>query len=205
MKTNTQPIQPDYCYHIYNRGINGETLFKQERNYAFFLKQYAKFIEPIAKTYAYVLMNNHFHLLVKIKSEVQIRQAFPTKGKTTIEHLIGQQFAKLFSSYAQAINRQEKRTGGLFEECFRRKPVLTENYAAQAVYYIHHNPQKHQFVSDFRDYPYSSFRTFIQEGQTRIPREEVFDWFGGKKTFLAYHGMIQEFDEVWLQQHWIEL
>jgi hypothetical protein len=54
---------------IYNRGNNGENLFREQRNYPYFLKLYAKHIEPIAETYAYCLLRNHFHLLVKIKDE----------------------------------------------------------------------------------------------------------------------------------------
>ena len=229
MKTNTAPMHPERYYHIYNRGINGEQLFKQERNYTYFLAQYAKYIEPIATTYAYVLMGNHFHFLLKTRTEVEIcenlRRTTTTFGEVqnlpegmsandnnlsdgkkekTIEQLINHQFAKLFNSYAQAINKQEKRTGALFEESFRRKVVDSEAYAAQMVYYIHYNSKKHKFVDDFKTYPYSSYRAFLQTNFTRLPREEVFDWFGGKSTFLAYHGEQQDFAEDWADTNWIE-
>ena len=55
-------------YHIYNRGTNGENIFIQERNFLYFLNLYAKYIEPITDTYAYCLLRNHFHILVRIKS-----------------------------------------------------------------------------------------------------------------------------------------
>ncbi|MBL7813526.1 MAG: transposase [Saprospiraceae bacterium] len=204
MKTNTNFMQPEYYYHIYNRGINGETLFKQERNFDYFLQQYAKYIEPIATTYAYVLMGNHFHFLIRIKEEKTIRQNLSAQDDKRTEWIVSNQFAKLFNSYAQAINKQEKRTGALFEEAFRRKPVGTEGYAAQVVYYIHHNPQKHKFVTDFKTYPHSSYPAFVRQGQTRIPREEVFDWFGGRAFFLAYHQDSRGFDEAWFEACWIE-
>ncbi len=204
MKTHTELLKPEYYYHIYNRGINGEQLFKQERNYDYFLKQYAKYIEPIATTYAYVLMGNHFHFLISIKSEEQIRKHIPSKPDVPIEHIISQQFSKLFNSYAQAINKQEKRTGGLFEEPFRRILIGSEAYAAQMVYYIHFNPQKHKFVADFKTYPHSSYASFVQKGFTRIPREQVFEWFGGINAFFAYHDETHLFDEDWLKDNPLE-
>ena len=56
-----------HYYHIYNRGNNREDIFIQERNYRYFLRLYAKHIEPMADTYAYCLLRNHFHFLVRIK------------------------------------------------------------------------------------------------------------------------------------------
>ncbi len=70
MKT-LSPLQPGVYYHIYNRGNNGENLFKEERNYTYFLTLYEKYITPIAFTYAYCLLINHFHILVRIKDEVE--------------------------------------------------------------------------------------------------------------------------------------
>jgi len=69
MKNTTTPIVPGVYYHIYNRGNNHENLFIEERNYSYFLNLYAKHIGPIAETHAYCLLRNHFHLLVKIKTE----------------------------------------------------------------------------------------------------------------------------------------
>jgi putative transposase len=205
MKANTTLMHPELYYHVYNRGINGEQLFKQERNYAYFLQQYAKYIEPIATTYAYVLMGNHFHFFISIKTEAEIRQNLPPKSNKTVEHLISNQFAKLFNSYAQSIDKQEQRTGGLFERPFRRILVSDEGYAAQMVYYIHFNPQKHKFINDFRLYPHSSYRAFVEEHSTRIPRDLVFSWFGGRKAFFDYHGACYDFDEDWLDKQWIEV
>jgi hypothetical protein len=65
-----QPLACDRFYHIYNRGTNGETLFREERNYRYFLDLYARHVEPVAETYAYCLVLNHFHLLVRIRPEI---------------------------------------------------------------------------------------------------------------------------------------
>ncbi len=63
-------LKPGAYYHIYNRGINGENIFKEERNYAYFLSKYTIYLNPILETYAYCLLKNHFHLLVKVKDNI---------------------------------------------------------------------------------------------------------------------------------------
>ena len=67
-----QPIERGKYYHIYNRGINSGILFKEKNNYEHFLKLYDFHINPIAETYAWCLMKNHFHFLVRIKKESEI-------------------------------------------------------------------------------------------------------------------------------------
>jgi len=59
-------------YHIYNRGNNRENLFRFPEDYRHFLRLYEKYIEPIAETYAWCLLGNHFHLLIKIKPKEEI-------------------------------------------------------------------------------------------------------------------------------------
>ena len=68
------PIVPGVIYHIYNRGNNEEDIFIEERNYNYFMKLYAKYIMPVAETYAYCLLRNHFHLMVRIKSPEEINE-----------------------------------------------------------------------------------------------------------------------------------
>ena len=70
--TNPSPLLYDTCYHIYNRGNNRENIFLQARNYTHFMNLYFKYIEPIAVTYAYCLLRNHFYLAVRIRSENKI-------------------------------------------------------------------------------------------------------------------------------------
>ena len=210
MKLNIEPLQPDSFYHIYNRGINGENIFKQERNYSYFLKKYALYIEPVAETYAYCLLKNHFHLLIRTRSEEEIlklkeasKEAFapsegflksaPSEGfhkkpeQKSVSWHLSNSFASLFKSYAQAINIAHKRTGALFEEPFRRILVGSETYFTELIYYIHHNPRKHGFVKDFREYPHSSYHSHLHTALTKLKREEVLQWFGDKNEFEKFH------------------
>lgn len=62
-----EPLLCGQYYHIYNRGNDGRPLFRERRNYGYFLELYARYVEPVADTYAYCLMSNHFHFLVRIR------------------------------------------------------------------------------------------------------------------------------------------
>jgi len=68
MSTITTPLLPENWYHIYNRGINVEILFFEKRNYDFFLKLLARHVLAVAEIYAYCLLPNHFHMLVRVWS-----------------------------------------------------------------------------------------------------------------------------------------
>ena len=70
--TSPSPLLYDTYYHIYNRGVNGEDIFVEERNYDLFLKLFEKHLIPVADLFAYCLLRNHFHLSVRIKSEEEI-------------------------------------------------------------------------------------------------------------------------------------
>jgi REP element-mobilizing transposase RayT len=176
------PLFYSHFYHIYNRGNNGETLFREQRNYPYFLKLYARYIEPVAETYSYCLMRNHFHFLVRIK-DWQSSKDCQSYRSLEASHA----FANLFSTYTKAFNKAYQRTGSLFEKPFRRILVDNDRYFSSLAIYIHHNPQKHGFVDDFRDWPYSSYRTILSDEPTRVHREVVLDWFDGQVTFKESH------------------
>lgn len=65
--TDHTPLHPGCYYHIYNRANGKENLFRKEADYLRFLERYDKYILPVADTYAWVLMANHFHSLVRIR------------------------------------------------------------------------------------------------------------------------------------------
>jgi len=111
-------------YHIYNHAVGNDLLFKSDRNYLYFLKQFNKYLENYTQVYAYCLMPNHFHFVLKIKKQV------PTNISTDIEYSnkISRQFPYFFNSYAQAYNKENKRMGSLFVNRFKRITVLDENY-----------------------------------------------------------------------------
>ncbi|HCY40053.1 MAG TPA: hypothetical protein DHV48_01640 [Prolixibacteraceae bacterium] len=75
-----EPLRPDTSYHIFNHSNGFENVFRHEANYYFFLEKYRKYISPIAETYAYCLMPNHFHLVVRIRKREVIEELIQNKN-----------------------------------------------------------------------------------------------------------------------------
>ena len=119
------PLTPGVVYHIYNRGNNGEDIFIEESNYYYFMKLYDKYITPVAETYAYCLLRNHFHLMVRIKDLPGFQNlAGLEESKPAQQH-----FSNFFNAYTKAINKTFQRSGSLFEKPFKRKPVINDRYS----------------------------------------------------------------------------
>ena len=66
------PLLADNFYHIISRANGNEKLFLTDDNYRFFLQRYDKYISPIADTFAYALLPNHFHFLIQVKSYAEL-------------------------------------------------------------------------------------------------------------------------------------
>lgn len=190
MTTTDTPLLPGHYYHIYNRGNNGDNIFFEERNYRYFLQLYARHIEPVAETFAYCLLRNHFHVAVRVRTDEERRNqtGAVSKAAPVLElkppH---RHFNNFFIAYAKAINKAYGRTGSLLEKPYRRKPVESDRYFTQLITYIHQNPQKHGFVDDFRDWPWSSYHIITTSRPTRLGRAFVIEQFGGMNNFVKAH------------------
>jgi REP element-mobilizing transposase RayT len=186
MKNNIFPLEPDHFYHVYNRGINGGQLFFNHQNYLYFLKLISEKLKPLAEIHSYCLLQNHFHLLVKIKSADAIRDKFSDKANLEIETIISQQFSNTFNSYSQAINKHFGRTGKLFELPFRRKKISDKIQLENSILYINKNAVKHKLVNDCLDYPYSSIHDIIAGNSNFVESNKVLAVFGGTEIFLEF-------------------
>ena len=189
--SNPIPLHYGSYYHLFNRGVNGENLFIQERNYGYFLKLYAYHIEPVADTYAYCLLPNHFHLLVRIKTPEEAQEQTRPAPRSYRVSPPSQAFSNLFNAYTKAVNTAYQRTGSLFERPFHRIQVTSDRYFTQLVVYIHQNPQRHGLLDDFRAWPYSSYQALLSSSPTRLKRDEVLDWFGGPEYVLDAHHQLE--------------
>jgi REP element-mobilizing transposase RayT len=174
-----EPLENGKYYHIYNRGINGERLFKEQPNYEHFLNLYDYHIAPIAETFAWCLMNNHFHFLVRIKEieEITSEKKIPSSKS----------FSNLFNAYTKAINKRHNRHGSLFERPFRRKSIDTNSYFQNLIVYIHNNPVHHNCCDHPLNYPWSSYTTCLSDKPTKLKRKEVIELFDDLENFKYAH------------------
>ena len=190
-------------YHIYNRGNNHENLFLGARNYRHFLGLYGQHIMPIAETFAYSLLPNHFHFALRTRTEAEQEAFFdlesglesgPISKPKPIFKLRhpSRAFNNFFIAYARSFNNETERTGALFESPFERKLVDNHRYLLTLIAYIHRNPQAHGFVDDFRDWPWTSYGAVMSSGPTKIERDEVLEWFNGRSHFADAHATEQD-------------
>ena len=208
--TSPSPLLYDTYYHIYNRGVNGEDIFVEERNYDLFLRLFEKHLSTVTDLFGYCLLRNHFHISARIKSEEEILETRKTlrvssanghqskrgnfadreegpSSKPLGSHYVSDQFSNFFNAYAKTVNKAYGRTGSLFQHPFGRVPITTDRQFWNVIAYIHQNPQKHGFVKDFRDWKYSSYGVILNEKTTVINREEVMKWFGNRADYLSLH------------------
>ena len=95
-------------------------------------------------------------------------------------------FFKFVHAYT-CLNNYPKTRGALFERPFKRKLIDTNEYLRQVVVYIHNNPVHHRFCKHPLEYPWSSYLTCTSDKATKLKRNEVIAWFGGKQEYEKEH------------------
>lgn len=216
MSTDNPPVTHGNFYHIYNRGNNRENIFIQERNYAYFMELWWKHISPIAETWAYCLLKNHFHAvdnspdltgLMGSSTNLNTYVNKDTSPSNTRGDLSGlntnkklkepsQYFSNFFNAYSRGVNIATQRTGALFERPFNRILVDSESYLMRLIVYVHQNPQKHKFEKDFRDWNYTSYHKLIDTSPTRLQRDGALQLFGSRADFIKIHQEIQPLENL---------
>jgi len=132
-------------YHIMLRGINRQNIFEDEEDNERFLQilQECKAVSGF-KLFAYCLMGNHIHLLLKVENE----------GLEQIFRRIGARFVYWY-------NWKYKRTGHLFQDRFKSEPIENESYLLTVLRYIHQNPLKASLCKSVDAYKWSSYKTYL--------------------------------------------
>ena len=103
--------------------------------------------------------------------------------KATIHELIDNVFQRFLISYTMSFNNVYKRRGNLLHRPFKHVHVNKDAQFNQTVIYINANAQKHKIVTDFTKYKWSSYNTLLSNKPTKLFRNELLDWFGGKEKF----------------------
>ena len=193
---------PNEAYHIYNRGNNKQKIFFTEENYLFFLSKMQTQIKPYCDILCWCLMPNHFHLIINAnETSCKLRKGFGGKPITELSFRIG----KLLSSYSQAINKQNKTTGSLFQQKTKSKELITVknknksgNYLVNAMHYCHQNPWKAGLVKKIEDWPYSSFSDYCGFRNGTLCNKNLLMELTGydlKNFYEDSYNIIEGFDE----------
>jgi len=133
---------PGNYYHVYNRGINRELIFRSDENYVFLLRRFKEFAALYEiSTIANCLMPNHFHFLLKQNENGSISQLMQA----------------VFNSYTKAFNKAYQRSGTLFEGRFKAIHIQRDSYLLHLCRYIHRNPMEAGLAAHPAQWPYSNY------------------------------------------------
>jgi putative transposase len=164
--------QAGQYYHIYNRGVNHQKIFGGRENYLFLLVKFKKYIPNYDLTMiAYCLMPNHYHFLIRANKDDQLSPFLQI----------------LFNCYTQAYNRQQNRTGTLFEGGAQYRLVDSTEYVLQLSRYIHLNPVSAGLVRLPEDWEFSNYREWIGiRNGTLVDLNFVRDFYPDLKSYAAF-------------------
>ncbi len=190
-RKTTTPILASKTYHLFNRGINAQSVFFTDANYYYFLKLLKQYLSAYCQFYSYCLLSNHFHLMIRINDFV-CQKGQIIADEVAVGKVFANQFRSLIITYTMSINKQERRIGSLFSARYKRLEVESEEYFRYLVFYCHYNPEKHRVVDDFKNYRFSSYQALISAKPTYINKAFVLDQFGEIDDFINYHNMIHE-------------
>lgn len=202
MPYRTVPLAKGEYYHVYNRGVAYQPIFKNTRDYERFLLnlhyyqfsnipvRLSKFLklpredreqlfqellkqnDKIVDIVAFCLMPNHFHFLIKQNTHDGLSR-----------------FMRLtINSYAKYFNTKYKRAGTLFQGMFKVVHVETDEQLLHLSRYIHLNPLVSYLVKEkeFMSYPWSSLQEYIN-GEAKISNPKpILDHFSKKQSYLQF-------------------
>ncbi len=176
-------LVPDEYFHIYNHAVGNEDLFRSSNNYEYFLKKYNQYIYPVCGTFAYFLMPNHFHILIKVRTKDQLisyyieehHRKYSEEKRLVVmpetfdyHEFVMHQFKRFLNGYAQAFNKMYKRRGSLFVDYIKRKEIDNDTYLRNIIHYIHYNPVHHGFCKHPEDWTYSSFNILMSNKSNKL-------------------------------------
>ncbi len=101
-----EKIKSGKSYHVFNHANGFENVFYNDGNFWFFLDKYRKYISPVAETYAWCLMPNHFHLVIRIRKRELIEELIRNKSNNNFTKLNFSKvpnFGKVENLYFQCI------------------------------------------------------------------------------------------------------
>lgn len=181
-------LEPGRYYHVYNCAGNGDRLFDDEDDRRFFLELYRNHVTPVAETYAYCLLPDHVHFLVKIREELT---------QSSYKH-----FAILFNAYSKGWNKRRSRTGKLFRFKLKRIEVRRDTIFLDLVRYINLNACRHGLAGHPAHFRYCSYNATVRPSTTLINRDELIGRFGGQHQLAE--AFAEQPDELHLKKYILE-
>lgn len=201
-------------YHVVNRGVEKRIVFLDKRDCRRFVEtlDYYRFKNPptrfsfrkrpiasrkkiasppIVEVVSFCLMPNHFHLLLKQKSN---------NGLSVF-------LSKVSNSYTKYFNTKHKRVGPLFQGSFKAVRIEDDNQLLHVSRYIHLNPLIDYIVKDLKNFPFSSYGEFLGLKDGFCQKDYILDHFKSPKDYEEfvlnqedYGRSAKEMERMWLER-----
>lgn len=150
--------RPGLTYHVINRGNNRDVIFAEEEDFRHYLNCIQRYKKKyMFKLFAFCLMTNHVHLLIKVTEHGSISKIMQS---ITVAH-------------TRYYNFKYQRCGHVWQGRFESPIVSDDHYLMNVMRYIEQNPVRAKMVSKIDQYPWNSYRLNTrQKDSVMIDREE---------------------------------
>lgn len=163
-------------YHIMLRGINGQQIFEDEEDNQKFIEVLKDF-KAVSEysVFAYCLMGNHAHLLMKVGAE-ELEKVFKRIG----------------GRYVYWYNNKYRRRGHLFQDRYKSEPVEHGAYFLTVLRYIHQNPVRAGLSKTCGDYAYSSYREYLSPSDNPLTDTALTLGIMSREQFVEFHNEFKD-------------
>jgi REP element-mobilizing transposase RayT len=159
-------------FHIYNRGVDRNKIFFDDRNFRYFQQRVSASLDPSSlEINAYCLMPNHFHFIVRQLAHSAISGFMRS----------------VCDGYAKAINKGLSRSGHLFEGKYKMKQIVNDTYLVHLSRYIHLNPVRAGLVRLPEEWQYSSCQVYFgMREEAVVSTQPVLEQFGSPRDYKKF-------------------
>ncbi len=181
----------DTFYHLYNRGVNKEKIFRQDEDYAVFLNLFKRYLsdkpsrDKKGREYpwlhndvellAFCLMPNHFHALVYQHQPDAMTKLFKSVSTT----------------YSMYFNKKYRRVGPVFQSRFRASMITNDTYLQHISRYIHLNPK------NYKNWHFSSLPYYLEKQTASwVQPHRILELFDDKKEYANFVNDYKDYKET---------
>ena len=168
-------------YHVLSRGNQGQPIFRDDEDRRIFLDIIGEASQRFAiEIHAYVLMENHYHILLK-----------------TIDPNLSKAMQWIGTTYTRRFNLRHGGSGHLFQGRFKSIIVENDRYLSQLSYYIHRNPLRAGIVNRLGDYQWSSYTVYAYRKKKPVwlKTDLILSQSDAKDRYRAYRLKVQQYSD----------
>lgn len=194
---HNKPIFQDFefgsIYYVSSRVNGGGVAFQQAKDYSAFLKLLKHYLLPICEVYAYVLCPKSFDIVLCIKSKNQMFQLLSLEENVQLtaeqqHEIVLPYFERFLDEYQQYFQSHYSVQKPLFGKFLKRIKMDEEEHLKKLLKEIHLKPQQLGETSNFEDWKYSSYASYLsQEKTSAVERSFLLQFFQDKEDFIQFH------------------